>query len=580
MQTVSQELQNKVDAALARVFGDADVTSVSSDALRVVPTSNPQLGDYQFNGALPLAKVLKSNPRALAQQLVEKLDVSDISESPEIAGPGFVNFRLKTEYLQSKTKSALQDERLGVPRAETQRTVVVDFSSPNVAKPMHVGHIRSTVIGDALARLLEFAGHNVIRDNHIGDWGTQFGKMIIGWKKYLDKENLQRDPIAEMERIYQLVNKQSETDEGVANEARLETAKLQSGDAENRAIWEKLRELSQHQFETIYSLLNVSFDETLGESFYNHRLQSVVEILRQKGIAKESEGAIIIRFDAPPAIADKVLVIQKGDGAATYGTTDLATIQYREERWQPDEIVYVVDARQSTHFMQLFEANRQANFTDADLKHVAFGTILGEDNRPIKTRTGEPIKLIDLLSEVQNRALEVAREKNPELGEELLQNISRVIGIGAVKYTDLSQNRTSDYVFSWNKMLALQGNTAPYLQYAYVRIRSIFRKAQTDLTQSRKVAEIVLSEAAEIELAKFLLRFPLAIETALSDYRLNALTDYLFELAQKFTTFYDACPVLKSESPLRESRLALCQLTGDVLKQGLNLLGIETIEQM
>lgn len=579
MQTVQQELQQQIDTVLRGVLAAADISAVSPDTLRVVPTANPQFGDYQFNGALPLAKVLKTNPRALAQQIVEKLDVESISETPEIAGPGFINFRLKREYLQNKTAQVLSDARLGVPQAEYSRCVVVDFSAPNVAKPMHVGHIRSTVIGDAISRLLAFAGHRVVRDNHIGDWGTQFGKMIIGWKKYRDDESLQRDPIAEMERLYQLVNKQTESDESVADEARFETAKLQSGDAENRAIWEKLRELSQSQFDSIYNLLGVTFDETLGESFYNDRLQGVVDELKAKGIAQESEGAIIIRFEAPPAIADKVLVIQKSDGAATYGTTDLATLQCREERWQPDEIVYVVDARQSTHFMQLFETNRLANFTDAELKHVAFGTILGEDNRPIKTRSGEPIKLLDLLNEAQNRALAIAREKNAELDEEQLQNIARVIGIGAVKYTDLSQNRTSDYVFSWDKMLALQGNTAPYLQYAYVRIRSIFRRAAIE-PQSHRDTEILLREPAEIDLAKFILRFPLAIETALADYRLNALTDYLFELAQKFTTFYDACPVLKSESPLRESRLALCQLTGDVLKQGLKLLGIETIEQM
>jgi arginyl-tRNA synthetase len=524
-----------------------------------------------------LAKVLKQNPRALAQSLVEKLDVAHISEPPEIAGPGFINFRLKTDFLQNKIAEVAGDARLGVPQAERARCVIVDFSSPNVAKPMHVGHIRSTVIGDAIARLLAFAGHRVIRDNHIGDWGTQFGKMIIGWKQYLDEESLQRDPIAEMERLYQLVNKQTENDENVAEQARLETAKLQSGDEENRAIWEKLRELSQHQFDSIYSLLDVRFDEVLGESFYNDRLQAIVGELQAKEIAQESDGAVIIHFEAPPAIADKVLVIQKGDGAATYGTTDLATIQYREERWQPDEVVYVVDARQSAHFLQVFETNRRAGFSDAALKHIAFGTILGEDNRPIKTRSGEPIKLADLLAEAQKRAGEIAREKNPDLDDAALQTIARAIGIGAVKYADLSQNRTSDYVFSWDKMLALQGNTAPYLQYAYVRIRSIFRKTGD---ARREAGEIVLRENAEIELAKFLLRFPLAIETALGDYRINALTDYLFELAQKYNAFYENCPVLQSEPPLRGSRLALAQLTGDVLQQGLNLLGIETIEQM
>jgi arginyl-tRNA synthetase len=574
--TVQQQLQNCINDALSGVLPSAE-DAAAPEVLRVVPTANPQFGDYQWNGALPLAKILKTNPRALATQILEKLDVSQISQTPEIAGPGFINFRLKREFLENTIQEVARDERLGVPLREYSRSIVVDFSGPNVAKPMHVGHIRSTVIGDAIARLLTFSGARVIRDNHIGDWGTQFGKMIVGWKRHRNDENLERDPIAEMERLYKLVNEQSENDEEVANEARLETAKLQNGDAENHAIWEKLRELSQAQFDKIYSLLNVSFDEVLGESFYNDRLQNVVDELLQKNIAEKSEGAIIIRFAAPPAIADKVLVIRKSDGASTYGTTDLATIQYREERWQPDEVVYVVDARQSNHFLQVFETNKRAEFSDAALKHVSFGTILGEDHRPIKTRSGEPIKLIDLLEEAQKRALEIAREKSSELSEGQLQNVARVIGIGAVKYADLSQNRTSDYVFSWDKMLALQGNTAPYLQYAYVRIRAIFRKAGIENLPESK---IVLEHDAEIELAKWLLRFPLAIETALSDYRLNALTDYLFELAQKYNAFYENCPVLQSELSLRESRLMLAKLTGDVLQKGLNLLGIETIEQM
>lgn len=581
--TVLQELQQQIDRALQEVLDESTRESVAAEALQVVPCAHAQFGDYQFNGALPLAKSLKTNPRALATQLLEKLEVEAISETPEIAGPGFINFRLKRKYLQGKTGELLGDARLGVPSAAVPRCVIVDYSSPNVAKPMHVGHIRSTVIGDAIARLLAFAGHRVVRDNHIGDWGTQFGKMIIGWKKYRDDEKLAADPIAEMERLYQLVNAQSETDESVAQEARLETAKLQNGDAENLAIWNELRELSQEQFDRIYTLLGVRFDEVLGESFYNDRLEPVVEKLQKLGIAEPSEGAIIIRFTEPPAIAEKVLVVQKSDGAATYGTTDLATIEYREERWQPDEVLYVVDARQSTHFMQVFEASRQAKLTDATLKHIAFGTILGDDHRPIKTRTGEPIKLIDLLAEAEKRAEKIAREKNPDLAPEEREELSRIIGIGAVKYADLSQNRTSDYLFSWDKMLALQGNTAPYLQYAYVRIRAIFRRAASTLeltADSLKDVEIVLEEEAETELAKYLLRFPLAIENALVDYRINILTDYLFELAQKYNAFYESCPVLQSETPLRESRLALVQLTGDVLKQGLNLLGIETVEQM
>ena len=582
MQTIQQELQNRIDAALKGVLGETAIASLPAETLHVVPTANPQFGDYQFNGALPLAKVLKSNPRALATQILENLDVEDISETPEIAGPGFINFRLKREYLERKIAEVLQDAQLGVPLAETPRTVVVDFSSPNVAKPMHVGHIRSTIIGDSIARLLRFAGHRVITDNHIGDWGTQFGKMIVGWKKHRDEENLKRDPIGEMVRMYQLVNQQTETDESVADDARSETTKLQSGDAENISIWENLRALSQNQFDTIYARLGVSFDHALGESFYNDRLQNVVEDLKQKGIAQESEGAVIIPFDeaSTPALKDRVLVVQKSDGSALYGTTDLATIQYRAEEWQPDEIVYVVDVRQSLHFQQVFEAARRWGYESIQFVHVAFGTILGEDGRPIKTRSGEPIKLVDLLDEAEARALEIAKEKNGEASSEKQKEIARVLGIGATKYADLCQNRTSDYQFSWEKMLALQGNSAVYLEYAYVRTRSILRRAAAMETGNGKRETINLQEPAEIELSKFLLRVPLAIENALADYRLNALSDYLFELSQKFTSFYDACPVLKSESPLRESRLALVKLTGDVLRKGLNLLGIETIEQM
>lgn len=578
--TVHQELQKQVETALKSTLGDADISTVAPNVLQVVPCAHEEFGDYQFNGALSLAKVLRTNPRALAQHLVAALDVAQISQAPEIAGPGFINFRLKREYVERMTGEVLSDPRLGVPPVETLRRIIIDFSSPNVAKPMHVGHIRSTIIGDAIARLLRFVGLEVITDNHLGDWGTQFGKLIVGWKNYLDQKNLERDPIGEMERLYKLVNEQSETNEDIADEARAEIAKLQAGDSENRAIWQRLRELSQRQFDEIYQRLGVQFDETLGESFYNDRLNIVVQELKERGIAQESEGAVIIKFDAPPAIADKVLVIQKSDGAATYGTTDLATIQYRIQRWHPDEILYVVDARQSTHFLQVFEAARHWGYSPVALRHIAFGTILSEDGKPIKTRSGESVKLTDLLDEAEARALEIVREKNPDLSDEQQREIARVVGMGAVKYTDLSQNRTSDYIFSWDKMLAMQGNTAPYLQYAYVRIRSILRRAAEEAREPSHVSTMHLEHPAELDLAKFILRFGLAIETALSDYRLNALTDYLFELAQRFTAFYDACPVLKSESPLRESRLALCHLTGDVLKCSLNLLGIETIEQM
>ena len=590
MQTIQQQLQSHINSALQTL--KIDITNVSPDAMRVVPTANAQFGDYQWNGALPLAKTTKQNPRVVAQSVIDNINVEAMCDAPEIAGAGFVNFRLKTDFLETFTHRVLEDARLGVPIVENARTIVVDFSGPNVAKPMHVGHIRSTVIGDAIQRLLRFAGHNVITDNHIGDWGTQFGKVIIGWKNHLDQTALRTDAVAEMGRLYKLVNEMAKADAAVEEQARQETFKLQNGDEENTQIWNRLRELSQVQFDEIYGRLKVSFDVSLGESFYNSCLNSVVEDLRNKNIARESEGSIGVFSEHDEASKNDPfwtnkdgewipfpLMIQKSDGASLYGTTDLATIQYRVETWQPDEILYVVDARQSLHFQQLFATAKRWGYSSTRCEHIAFGTILGDDKKPLKTRSGDNVKLLDLLDEAESRALEIVQEKNPDLDEAAQKNIARVVGIGAIKYADLSGNRLSDYVFSWDKMLALQGNSASYLLYAYARIRSILRKAETENIEYSK-CEIALQEPAEIALAKLIARFPIALESSLEDYRPNALCDYLFDLAQAFTSFYDACPVLKSDEPLRSSRLALCDLTSRVLQQGLQLLGIETIEAM
>ena len=587
MQTVQLLLQDKINAALAAA--GIDLSGVAPDVLQVVPCANSQFGDYQFNGALPLAKASKSNPRALAQSLIEKLDVAEISATPEIAGPGFINFRLTREFLQSMAAQVLADERLGVPLTTDSRTVIVDYPSPNVAKPLHVGHIRTMFIGDAIARLLRFAGHKVIGDNHIGDWGTPIGMVIWGWKRFRDEAAFQENALEEMGRIYKIVKGMTgEKEDGnltlKAKETlaavREETAKLHEGDEENLAIWQTLRDASQVQLDAAYEQLGIKVDVTLGESFYHDRLSGIIEDLKARGLAVESEGAVVVPFEEPPHLRDKPMLVQKSDGSFLYATTDLATIQYRSETWAPDEMVYVVDVRQSDHFRQLFAATKLWGLDNVVLKHVTFGTILGEDGTPLKTRAGDPPKLSDLLQEAQSRARATAKEKNPDLADEQLDEIGRVIGIGALKYADLSQNRVSDYVFSWEKMLAFQGNSAPYLIYAYVRTRSIFRKAQNEGLVQELPEELTLTEQAELDLVKFILRFPLAIESALNDYRINALSDYLFELSQKFTAFYDACPVIKSESPLRESRLALCELTARVLKQGLNLLGIETVEQM
>ncbi|MGD0016636.1 MAG: arginine--tRNA ligase [Verrucomicrobiia bacterium] len=570
---------------LAAAVEDALRAVVGADQAgpaQIKPCADPKFGDYQANGIMPVAKRLKQNPRALAKQVVARLKVSDVSEPPTIAGAGFINFTLKPAFVAQQIAAAAADERLGVSTVVPQ-TVVIDFSSPNVAKPLHVGHIRSTIIGDCLARVRRFLGHHVITDNHIGDWGTQFGMLIVGWKKYRDEAALAADPITELERLYKLVNEQSERDAAVREEAKAELVKLQRGDSENRAIWQKIIDLSRHVFDAAYQRLDVSFDHTFGESFYNPLLPDVVADLQQRGIACESEGALCIFFkDDLELKKTSPLMVRKSDGGYGYGATDMATLKYRIEQWHPDEIIYVTDARQKLHFQQVFKAAAKWQPTMPRLAHVWFGSILGEDGKPLKTRDGTPVKLAALLDEAEERALAIVTEKSPELPLETRKDIARAVGIGAVKYTDLSQNRTTDYVFSWPKMLAMTGNTAPYMQYAYVRIRSIFRKSAiggSRPTESRSI-NITLTHPAELDLAKHLLRFGEILQAVADDDKPNWLTGYLYELAGKFSVFYDNCPVLQSAEPLRSSRLSLCRLTADVMQRGLNLLGIAVIEQM
>jgi arginyl-tRNA synthetase len=591
-----KQIELKLQTAVRAILPEADISAVL-----VRPCPDPKFGDYQSNALMSLAKSRKMNPRQLATNVLAKLDVGDWCEKVEIAGAGFLNFRLKPSVLAQTLEAAARGEHLffeqvgraALPRGQadrqvspTVRTVVIDFSSPNVAKPMHVGHIRSTILGDSLARALRLLGHHVITDNHIGDWGTQFGKLIVGWKKHLDPAALKTDPIAEMERLYKLVNAAGEADEKILEEARQELVKLQGGDEENLRIWHEMIALSQKQFDTIYARLGVKFDHALGESFYNPRLKPLVDELVARGIARESEGAIAIFFDDVPQLKEQPALIRKSDGGFNYTTTDLATLAYRLETWQPDEIIYVTDGRQQLHFQQVFTAFRRWRSTldtrhsTLVLAHVWFGSILGEDGKPFKTRSGETVKLADLLDEAEERALKIVSEKNPDLPEAQRREIARVVGLGAVKYADLLPNRQSDYVFSWDKMLALQGNTAPYLQYAYTRIKSIFRKTAETSNIQHPTSNIQLAKAEEIALAKHLLNFGLTLEAVAEEYRPNFLCNYLYELAGKFTSFYENCPVLKADDATRASRLALCDLTARVLKQGLETLGIETVEQM
>ena len=580
-----QQIELRLQQAVRVVLPDADVA-----AMLVRPCPDPKFGDYQCNALMPLAKARKLNPRQVATDVLSRLDVSDLCDPVEIAGAGFLNFRLKTSALAQTLATAAHGKHLFFDKAATPKTFVIDFSSPNVAKPMHVGHIRSTILGGCLARTLRLLGHRVITDNHIGDWGTQFGMLLLGWKHHLKPAALKADPLGEMERLYKFVSATSEKTESVRDAARQELVKLQGGDEANLKIWREMIALSEKQFDEIYSRLGVKFDQMLGESSYRDRLKSLVDELLARGIARESDGAIVVFFDDLPSLKAHPALIRKRDGGFNYATTDLATLEYRMKTWQPDEIIYVTDGRQQLHFQQVFAAFRKwqqvlsppptPHSALPKLAHVWFGSILGEDGKPFKTRSGETVKLADLLNEAEERAFKIVSAKNPDLPETQRRDIARVVGIGAVKYADLLPNRRSDYVFSWDKMLALQGHTAPYLQYAYARIRSIFRKAEETFNLQPSTGNLQLSAQEEIALARHLLNFGLTLEAVAEEYRPNFLCNYLYELAGQFTAFYENCPVLKADEATRASRLALCDLTARVLKQGLDVLGIEVVEQL
>jgi arginyl-tRNA synthetase len=557
------------------------------EAGELTQSTDPRFGDYQANVALVLGKQRAENPRALAEKIAAHLDVADLCEGPAVAGAGFINFRLRPTAIEKKTLDLLRDERLGVAETGSARSIVIDFGSPNVAKPMHVGHIRSTVLGDTLARIAQFLGHNVVRDNHVGDWGTQFGMVIYGWKNLLDRQALRGDPLAEIVRVYKETNEGASTDPQIREACRQELVKLQAGDKENREIWKQCVAFSMQDFECVYKLLDVHYDLQCGESFYHDRLPGVVDRLLKAKIAEISEGAVVVFFRDDPELVDKPLIIRKRDGGFNYATTDLATIDYRVNDLKADSIWYVVGAPQTLHFKQIFAIARREGYA-AELRHIIFGSVLGEDRKLMKTRSGENVPLRGLLEEACRHARKIVDEKNPDLSDEEKSEIAEKIGIGAVKYADLSQYRTTDYIFSWDKMLSLHGNTAPYLQNAYVRICSIFRKA-TVATPLRGVTEtdhrpvattVTLNDPAELNLAKRLCQFAEIVPQVLNAFRPNILANYLFELANSFHAFYEACPVLKSEEPARGSRLALCELTGRVLERGLDLLGIKVPERM
>jgi arginyl-tRNA synthetase len=573
---------------------------------QVRETADAKFGDYSGTMAMALAKRAGKKPRDVALEIIKRLitapGYADLFEPPgDPVGPGFINVRVKDDALAAVVSRAVADDRLGVAAVEHPQTVVVDFSSPNVAKPMHVGHIRSTVIGDAIARILRFRGHRVITDNHLGDWGTQFGMILWGWKHCRNDAAFAADPTAELGRLYRLVRKVADAKPeelavdptaatlaaehpDAAREVLAETAKLHEGDAENRALWERFMPVCRGEIDRIYARLQVTFDHTLGESFFQPMLAATVDDLVAKGLARESRGAIGVFLggeDDPP------LLIRKADGAFLYATTDLATIQWRLENWEPDRILYVVDHRQSQHFEQVFEAARRwgvDGVADVDLVHVAFGTVLGEDGKPFKTRAGDTVGLEALLDEGVERAAAVVgsgEEGRAGMSAEDRRHVAETVGIGAIKYADLSQNRTTDYVFSFDKMLQLTGNTAAYMQYAVARVEGIFTKGGIDRGQLRRACHgVLLSDPKERALALELLRFGEALEDVEADSRPNVLTAWLYDLAGCYSTFYDSLSVLKAEGAERDSRLALCDLTGRVLRRGLDLLGIGTVEKM
>lgn len=580
--TLLQNLESRLSRALETVLGE-------SYAANITPAADLRFGDYQSNSAMVLAKKQKTNPRVLAEQIVAAVEIEGLATA-KIDGPGFINFTILPDAYATHAESLLDDPRVGAPEPGKGKTVVVDFSAPNVAKPMHVGHIRSTIIGDSLCRIARFLGFKVIADNHIGDWGTQFGMILHGWKTTLDHTALEADPIAELVRVYRGVNAAAKEDPAVLETCKAELVKLQAGDPENLAIWQQCIDVSKVGLQKIYGILDVSFDHWLGESFYNAMLPGLVDEFLEKGLSRESDGAVCVFSDgSKPAEQDPFLVhkengwtdnptiIRKADGGFLYATTDLATIRYRIEEWNADQIWYVVGMPQQLHFRQIFEAAARWGKA-SDFRHIAFGSILGEDRKMMKTRSGDNVGLVELLDEARTRAAAIIAEKSAHLSPKEAAEVADIVGIGAVKFAELSQNRLTDYVFAWDRMLALQGDTAPYLQYSHVRIRSIFRKLEAKF--SAKDAKLTLSAPEEIHLARLLARFGEVLPLVLEDHRPSLLANYLLELARAFHSFFEACPVLKSDEPLKSSRLALCELSSRVLEKGLGLLGIRCPERM
>jgi arginyl-tRNA synthetase len=584
MPTAIDQLKTQIESALITAFGPE---LAGTDPV-LVPTTNPKFGDYQVNVAMSLSKRLGQPPRAIAQTILDNLDVAELFETPEIAGPGFINLKFKAAYLNQQLAAMQGDDRLGVSPTNAPQKVVVDFSSPNIAKEMHVGHLRSTIIGDCIARILEFQGHDVLRLNHVGDWGTQFGMLITYLREVAPEALTTADAIdlGDLVAFYKKAKARFDEDPEFQAIARSEVVKLQAGDADSRKAWGLLCEQSRREFNVIYDLLDITLTER-GESFYNPFLAAVVSDLATTGLLQTDQGAQCVFIDGFTNREGQPmpLIIQKTDGGFNYATTDLAALRYRIREDKADRIIYITDSGQSNHFAQFFQVARRADWIPASVEivHVPFGLVQGEDGKKLKTRSGDTIRLRDLLDDAVIRFRQLLDDRltadERSEPEEFKAHVAKVAGLSAVKYADLSQNRTSNYIFSYEKMLADKGNTAPYMLYVYARVQSISRKGEIDFTQLDG-ASINVTDEAELTLAKHLLQLEGVINEVAIDLFPNRLCLYLFELSQKYNTFYDACPVLKAEEPQRTSRLALCDLTARTLKLGLNLLGIQVLDRM
>ena len=571
--TVEQQLSDWMCEGINALWPDSDL---SNAPLYVTPTTDSKFGDFQCNAAMSLAKTLKMNPRQIADAIVAGLSPHPALASMEIAGPGFINLFLDNTWLADFIGKVGQSDRLGTPAAGEGKTIILDYSGPNVAKPMHIGHIRSTVIGNALDRLYRFLGYTVIADNHLGDWGTQFGLIIMGYRHFLDEAAYAASPVEELERIYVKSCEQAEAEPEWRELAKQELVKLQQGDAENRALWEQFIQVSMQEFEKIYSRLDVRFDLTRGESFYNDALPGVVDALNQAGLLEISEGASIVQLEDEKL---PICMVKKSDGGYNYATSDLATVQNRIEEFQPDRIVYVTDERQQLHFKQFFTISEKLGWK-ANLQHVWFG-LMRLPEATFSTRQGNVIKLEALLDEAVSRALTLMESSSPDMPKEQQQATAEMVGIGAVKYADLSQNPQSLVTFTWDKAMALDGNSAPYLQYAHARICSVLDKYADGFPgQDLDQYPVRIEEAQERELAIRISRFPEAVMAAAEQYRPNLLCDYLYQVSQAYSSFYQNLPFLKAEQGVRESRLRLCRSTAKVLRQGLELLGIQAPERI